>query len=427
MNSKIRIPALAAMAVALAFILAPIPGGAIPAWGRKYDMECSMCHMGGFKLTPSGREFLRNGHQFLEKKDASKKDKDPNLSDYASLAMKFRGYVKRTTHSVTNSATDAGYNKDSSSFEQHNLSLYAGGPLDHGFSFFAEMYLSENSGKTSGTSDFDDYGRSKLAETVLQYTYGTSDINLNIRGGQLISSLLHLNGVGARLTQDRPAVLGMKIGSNPYSPFTRQFGLAVAQKVYGATAEVGLVNGTGSSTYNRIDNDNNKDAWATLDYAIDGEKFSTLVGVYGYKGTYPVGVDNPAVYAGDDDFGQVAGMASFTIEDVGHFTGSVYRGENYAKLAGTKSADVVSSLGGYGELAAYFMDGKLIPYVRYDFVDTNQNVELNEQQGYQVGLQLIPYDHGHVTVHAGQTEKPAKLQSSYSIDSNLTTEFVFIF
>lgn len=401
---------------------------AIPAWSRKYDMECSMCHVGGFKLTSAGREFLRNGHQFLEKKDGDgAKEKEPNLSDYASYAMKFRAYVKRVGKSVPNSTSDAGYNKDSSSFEQHNFTVYTGGPLDNGFSYFAEMYFSENAGKTSGSSDFDDYGRSKLAEAFLQYTYGNDDVNLNLRGGQLVSSLLHVNGVGARLPQDRAAVLQMKVGANPYTPFTRQFGVAAAQKFHSVTAEVGLVNGTGSSTYNRVDNDNNKDLWYTLDWAYDGEKVSALVGGYGYMGSYPVAVDAPTAYSGDENFSQWAGLGQITHEDWGHLLGSVFVGDSHALNRSSASANNVRSLGAYAELAAYFMDAKLVPYARFNFTDTNQNAELNEQIGYQVGIMAHPYEHGQVTVHAGQTEKPAKLQSNYQIDTNVTTEFVFIF
>jgi hypothetical protein len=405
----------------------PDAAQAIPAWGRKYDMDCAMCHVGGFKLTPAGREFLRNGHQFLEKKDGeATKEKDANLSDYASLAMKFRGYVKRVTKSVPNSAKDAGYNKDSSSFEQHNFTIYTGGPLDNGFSYFAEMYFSENSGKLAGTSDFDDYGRSKLAECFLQYTLGNDNVNTNVRAGQLVSSLLHLNGVGARLPQDRAAVLQMTVGANPYTPFTRQFGVAVAQKVYGLTAEVGLVNGTGSKTYNRIDNDNNKDYWYTLDWTYDGEKVNVQLGGYGYNGSYPMVLDSGA-YSGDENFAQWAALGQVTHEDLGHFMGSVFVGDSHALNMSTASANNVRSLGAYAELAGYLMDAKLVPYARFNFTDTDQNKELNEAIGYQIGVMMLPYQHGQVTLHAGQTEKPAKLQSNYQIDSNVTTEFVFIF
>jgi len=417
--------------LALFALMAVLPESAqaIPAWGRKYDMECSMCHMGGFKLTSAGREFLRNGHQFLEKKgDEATKEKEANLSDYASLAMKFRGYVKRVTKSTPNvPGKDAGYDKDSSSFEQHNFTIYTGGPLDNGFSYFAEMYFSENSGKLSIPSDFDDYGRSKLAETYLQYTFGNDDVNVNVRGGQILSSLLHLNGVGARLTQDRAAVLGMKVGANPYTPFTRQFGVAVAQKFHSLTAEVGLVNGTGSATFNRIDNDNNKDAWGTLDWAFDGEKVSSLIGVYGYMGSYPVASES-AVYVGDENFGQWAVLGQITHEDLGHFLGSVFTGDSQALRASPFiEARNVHSFGAYAELAGYLVDGDVVPYARYNFVDTDQNVAYNEKQGYQVGVMLHPYKHGQVTVHGGQTESNSATQTGFQIDSNLTTEMVFIF
>ena len=55
-----------------------------------------------------------------------------NLSDYASFTGKVRFNAE---------------DKKISSFEQHAFSLYTGGALGSGFSYFAEMYFHENSGK----------------------------------------------------------------------------------------------------------------------------------------------------------------------------------------------------------------------------------------------------------------------------------------
>ena len=123
---------------------------AVTAWARKYGFDCTVCHWSVNKLNKTGQDFLRQGHMNF-KEDASGK----SLSDYLSLTAKIRfNTFKQDT------------------FEQHAFSVYTGGPLDKGFSYFAEMYLHENSGNTSGTSDFSDFGRSKLAEAFLQYTYG---------------------------------------------------------------------------------------------------------------------------------------------------------------------------------------------------------------------------------------------------------------
>jgi hypothetical protein len=51
-----------------------------------------------------------------------------------------------------------------------------------------------------------------------------------VRFGQFAPYLLHLHGVGARLSQDRPFVINSgTIGDNPYKPFTRQYGLELSQ------------------------------------------------------------------------------------------------------------------------------------------------------------------------------------------------------
>ncbi len=38
------------------------PATAIPAWSRKYNVDCVACHNAGFRLNRMGQDFLRSGH-----------------------------------------------------------------------------------------------------------------------------------------------------------------------------------------------------------------------------------------------------------------------------------------------------------------------------------------------------------------------------
>ncbi len=136
------------------------------------------------------------------------------MFDYVSLAYKWRlngGEGKLET------------------FESHSFSIYTGGPLGKGWSYFTELYFHENSGSTgkpSTETDFGDYGRSKLAESYIQYTKGGMDKYFSFRFGNIAPQLLHIHGLGARIEQSRNYLMSSgKVGSNPFTIFARQAGM----------------------------------------------------------------------------------------------------------------------------------------------------------------------------------------------------------
>lgn len=134
MRTRARLPVITGAAVLATIaglhLLSPPSAEAIPAWARRYDVDCSSCHVGGgWKLNRMGQDFLRYGHRF-----EGDSTKDTGFGDYNSFGYKFRFN---------------GGNKKIESFEQHAFSIYTGGPLGGGFSYFAELYLHENSGKNN--------------------------------------------------------------------------------------------------------------------------------------------------------------------------------------------------------------------------------------------------------------------------------------
>ena len=284
-----KIPLMYGMLVALCLTFAATDVFAIAAWARKYGFDCTVCHWSVNKLNKTGQDFLRQGHMNF-KEDASGK----SLSDYLSLTAKIRfNTFKQDT------------------FEQHAFSVYTGGPLDKGFSYFAEMYLHENSGNTTGNSDFSDFGRSKLADAFLQYTYGDEKKFTTARFGQISPQLLYIHGTGGRFGKDRAMALTSTLGSTNYKPFQRNYGAEVSQFYKGFMGAVGVINGTGGSLFNVVDTNRHKDVYATLDYEFNKE--GSIVGLYGYHGKFP--------RAGfDDKFFQVGPMfnylaKSFTLSD----------------------------------------------------------------------------------------------------------------
>ena len=404
---------LALSAAAMLLALAR-PAAAIPAWTRKYDLDCSSCHVAGFKLNRFGQNFLRSGHQ------TAGWEQKQDISGHVSVAQKSRFLWGQT---VVDGNVKPGSRVNS--FEQHALALYMGGPLEKEWSYFAELYWHENSGKTSGASDLDDYARSKLADAYLQYTHHEGDDQYtSVRFGQFSPFLLHLHGVGARLSQNRPYVMNSgTVGDNPYKAFGRQYGRDVAQGVKGCTATAALMNGTGAKLFNRVDNDLKKDAYGTLDYAFDD--YGSMLGVYGYLGHYPLAVDKPLAtgtaggvipsaskvlgYTTYDEFNQLGVLGNFTRKQ-GALAGAFFTGKNeftsgtpsevvfpVDSLGATKSE--IKSMGYYAEAQLYTLHPRVQPYLRWDFWDPNTDKDNNEVSGPLFGVSWRALDAGRLVAH----------------------------
>lgn len=408
---------VAVAALAMAFVR---PAMAIPAWSRKYGTDCTACHVAGFKLNRMGQNFLRAGHHM----DGGKEEQ--TITDYVSVAQKIR-----YTWAQTDTEGTALPGTKVNTFEQHALSLYMGGQLQKEFYFFAELYWHENSGKTSGTGDLDDYGRTKLADAYLQYIRRQNDESYtSVRFGQFTPYLLHLHGVGARLSQDRPYVINSgTVGDNPYKPFTRQYGAEVSQYYQGFNAAAAVMNGTGGKLFNRVDNDLKKDLYGTLDYSFGDQ--GSMVGVYGYLGHYPVQVDNPTKYRVKyyDDFSQLGLLGNYSVKQ-GAFVGALFSGRNEFSTEFAAPQDSVTeqkSLGYYAELQLYALHPRVHPYLRYDFWDPDTDKDDNEVLGPLLGISWRALDHGRLVAHYQllKTRKPATTAGGRVPPEETKNAFVF--
>src|SRR3989338_8400377 len=338
---------------------------AITAFARKYKFDCTVCHWSVNKLNKTGQDFLRMGHM-MSKEEVG----DKSLTDYVSLTAKIRYNT---------------YKKDT--FEEHAFSLYTGGALDKGFSYFAEMSLPENSGSVhaaAASTDFSDYGRTKLAEAFMQYTYEENDKAFTtVRFGQIVSQLLYIHGVGGRFGKDRSLVLTSTFsGANPYKPFQRNYGAEISQYYKGFTGSFGLLNGTGGKVFNMVDDNSFKDVYGTLDYEFGKE--GSMAGFYIYKGKYSgTGIT--------DEFFQLGPMfnyltPSFTI------TGMALMGRNKKDALTEKK---YQSLGAYLEAGYKAYSDILVPYARYDFFkpDSASNTKTH---GPVAGLVWRPFTYGRL-------------------------------
>jgi hypothetical protein len=366
-------------------LLAPLPSFAIPAWSRGEGTSCSSCHATPtWQLTNVGLDFLRNGHR----NDPLKyKAKGQTLENYISLVWKGRFITDQLDGDRTGNASTQ---KPKTNFEQHSFSLYTGGALNERFSYFTELYLSENTGATSGSNVTQgDAARKKLAEAFIQYNHPVRDGEfIAVRAGEILPEILHVFGVGARSIEQRAVVLNESLAgnTNTYRPFSRQQGIDVKYNAKHYELSAGLVNGSDTSTTNSIDADSHKDWYASALYMLDEQE--SAVGAFHYNGqfanyTTKQDFSTPLLYR--NDYSRTGLLGRF-IRDNWRAVGVYFMGEETVNATGAKADNQ-----GFYALLDYNFSEKLGAFARYDYLDPNTDLSRNEVSQIIFGFDGLLY------------------------------------
>jgi len=352
-----------AAAPAIVLLLAPSSASAVPAWSRKYQMACTVCHFGGTnKLTPFGRDFLWRGQRMQGSGDEEMSDGDFKMADYMSFASKVR----------LMSDKDA---SPSTEFDVEALSIYSGGPVDKNFSYFFEFYLHER-GKESnsgGTGTVDTATREKLAEAYLFYNSDPdADTYWFARAGSWTPRVIHTASTGGRLSVSRPSILNDNAGGNLYTPRDRFYGATVGFVSKGKVfSEFGVTNGGGGNARpNQPENNQPKDFFGSVETVLDDE--GSTLGFYAYSGEYPV--TTPTAFS--DKFTRYG------------FVGALNR-ENHVLSGGYFFGENDLSGGGNRQPSGYFIEGGINSnpettwFGRYDYTDFDLGTT---KKGFTVGV-----------------------------------------
>jgi len=390
-----RLPFLAALG-----LLAPAQLFAIPAWTRSEATSCSSCHATPtWQLTNVGLDFLKNGHRNSPTKYNSKMQ---TWDNYFSLIWKGRFYNDQLDGSRTGNGNTQ---KPSTNFEQHSFSLYTGGALNERFSYFTELYLSENTGSTSGANVVQgDASRKKLAEAFIQYNHPLADGSfIAARAGEILPGILHVFGVGARSAEQRAIVLNEALAgnSNTYRPFSRQQGVDVTYNAKHYEISAGLLNGSDTSTTNSIDADSHKD-WFLSGLATFDEQESG-VGLFHYNGqfsNFTTKQDFSTALLFKNDFYRNGLLGRF-IRDKWRLVGTYFMGEETVNAANMKAKNA-----GYYAILDYNFTDRLGAFLRYDRLDPNKDISRNESSMILLGVNGLLYS----TLKSG-----ARWQVEYSI------------
>ncbi len=139
---------------------------AIPAFARKYDMSCMVCHSPFPKLKPYGDEFAGNGFQ-LKDKDAPRFTRETGdsklfLMRELPVALRFDGFARFQTKTDTKNDIEWPY----------YLKILSGGLIAKDVSYYLYFLLSER-GEVAGIEDafvvFNNIGNIELDLTLGQY------------------------------------------------------------------------------------------------------------------------------------------------------------------------------------------------------------------------------------------------------------------
>lgn len=391
-------PAFAVISAFLLFFSMPQKAEAISAWAKKYNVDCSTCHAGPmYKLTPLGADFLRRGHRM------SDDDVVADLSQLFSVNTKLRFH-------------DGNAAGNYSSFEVHAFSIYTGGVLSSHFSYFTEMYLYENTGKTTGAVN-GDFGRSKLADAYIMYNSRPNKSSYTtVKFGQVSpSQLLIYWNVGPRYSETRPYVVNNStVSPNTYRPFMRNFGVEVAHTASNLHGAFGVLNGTGSGATNSVDNNESKDIYSTVDYVLDDQ--GSAVGVYGYKGR---GLVVPSAGASwENDFHRLGAFGQFSRGSL-NLTGVVTKGQEQVNSFGSRTNNV-----GLLAEADYELSDKLAVFGRYDYFDPNNRKTNDQLSGPVLGWTYRLIDTGRVSF---EYHKQGKTVANVSKPWEYRVELAFMF
>lgn len=381
--------------VALA-LLAPAATYAIPAWSRGAGVSCSACHATPtWQLNATGLDFLKSGHRA----EPFTMPDEIDWKTYLSLIWKGRAWYEDLDSARTGNANTQ---KPRTNLEQHSFALYTGGPISERFSYFTEIYLSENTGSTSGGNIVQgEAARKKLAEAFLQYNHPLTEDQetyLAVRAGEILPAILHVFGVGARSAEQRAIPLNDPLAgnSNTYRPFSRQQGVdaTLTGKHYELTA--GVVNGSDTSTTNSIDADSHKDIYLSALYSFD--EHESGIGAFLYSGkfsNYTVKQDFSTALLYKNEFYRGGLMGRF-IRENWRVVGVYLKGEETINAALAKADNE-----GYYVLADYLFSDKLGVFVRYDFLDPNKDISRNETSQVLVGFNTLFFQSENSAVRFG--------------------------
>lgn len=320
---------------------------AIPAWARKYDTPCAMCHYPAVpRLNTLGHKFRQAGYRMPD--EFNQEIKAGNVSNYLSARGRGR-YV------FTDFEDEA--QRNISDFRWNDTTLFYAGPVGRNFSGFAELeweaedeigLVAQISGLWGNPDHFTTF-RAGQFHTLSRVGFGGFDRPTGISTPAIRASRLTDTAVNFNLGLDQR---GLEVAHVFQSSLLPQPSRAIFQITNG-------VNTAGSGTGN--DNDSQKDYLLAFEQILD-ERASGFTLLY-YSGIFT----SPA--SERFWFQRYGGTFAWVLPVGFEVQGGYIRSVDNPRAAG----DNVNGNALYVELEQYLASMELTGLLRYNFVDPNDD------------------------------------------------------
>ena len=376
----------------------PDPAGAIPAFARKYNFNCIVCHTNYPRLNDFGEAFRRNGYQLPggEAEEKTILESPPPFS--VRINVGYDNDHFRHTPGAENVNT----------FEVEGIDLLSGGLLYKNIGYYAlyppQVNASRGVAGQDGTVEFANAIFSNLAKTWL-----------NLRAGRL-----------------EPANTGFSVSRmltfSPYEiyEFTYpggfpmgdpQTGIEVTGYGHGFNYAAGFVDGSDTNKMS----DAPQDLYARISQVIgkgEGQTAGQRIGIIAYHGEAR---PDPSLPTGAQRiFNRYGADLSLNVKKV-NLSVQYLIGQDNKYLWGLNQN--VNFSGGFAELTAVPI-GRLVLLARFDWVDTPASVSMDTTRETVAARYYIK---DHLALHGEFSHRQQEQPGPYAIEDMLTGRLDFAF
>ncbi len=338
--------------------LVPTEVQAIPAFGRKYNMNCSGCHAPAApRLNAKGHAFRWAGFRMPEEIGENQEAK--NVSHYLSSRIRVRYvYAKTATKPASKNA-----------FQFVDASLFAAGALGKNFGAFIEVEQETD-------------GPGLLA--VMQGVWGTESRYWGVRGGQM-----HWLISGSVAGFDRPTGISRPtpVGSRttkaiPFRLYKDQIGVEAFYVTGRNRLSFEVLNGV------NLNGEGVEDMGSpeTKDFAVINQFIyddaGSGIGVVGYYGSL-AGLDTTGSTA---RYTRVALTANKIFKNVELLGGYVYSSDKDLPVKVSPTSSMTGAA--YWLYGGYTFPNSQTMFGRYEFLDTNKDVANQGNKRFVIGSVL---------------------------------------
>ncbi len=385
------------------FVVVAARSEAIPAWSRKYSVDCSACHYPNPpRLNTYGHEFRRAG---FRAPDEFNKDVDvSNASHYIAVRIRPRFVVSKP---------DGG--KTKTDFQLNDVTLFYAGPISSHFSAFAEISFSdvdetEILGQVSGIKG-EPQGywtfRAGSAHVLSRVGFGGFDRPTGISTTTVQTANLTDNGVPFKVNSDQRFLEVTRVNG---------WNRVIFQVLNGINPE-----GIGNEGRS-FDTDNGKDVSVVYERILDDRASGFTAYTYFGRASIPGTID-PAVNhfpgTGDFRFYRYGATANKIFGKGVELQG----GYIYAKDNPPGTASDMNGYGLYLDVEKYFAKPNFTIFGRYDHIDGNTDVDNNLRRQYILGFAKDIVNNTRLAAEAAWVNS----QKTDKTDFRLTTEIMVNF